>query len=88
MVVDPFTVAQTVSAVAGLTQEAWKLGNALHKLYKDAQTINEAVKNLAAEVKGLGNACDLVYQELQPIVVSTSKSGNAFAYDQDGSLWR
>lgn len=86
MVVTRFTPVGTASAVLALSKTAWKLGTSLSKLDQDTKIIDTTVKNLAEDVKSLGNECDLVYAELEEIVVK-SEIGSSPPDDVDGRIW-
>ncbi|OQO13504.1 hypothetical protein B0A48_01733 [Cryoendolithus antarcticus] len=84
---DPLTAVGSAAAILQITGQAWQLGKALQKFYRETQHIDETVKLLGVEVESLGDSCDLVHEQLESIVNVEAASG-ASAYDRDGKLWR
>lgn len=89
MVLEPLTAIGAASSVLTLTTEAWKLGKATYKLYKDTHNVDETVKNLGSEVTALGDTCNFVHEQLEDVIrVPKSGSYSASGYDNDGRLWK
>ncbi|KAF2471049.1 uncharacterized protein BDR25DRAFT_393633 [Lindgomyces ingoldianus] len=86
MVDIPSTAADTASAVLALSKAAWKLGSSLSKLDQDTKTADTTIQNLAGEVKLLGNECDLVYAELEEVVIKR-ETRSPPPDDVDGRIW-
>lgn len=84
---DPFTAVGTAAAVLQLAQAAFSLGKAVYQLYTDTKVVDETVKSLIAELNSIGTTCELVHQEIEPIL-RQPKSGSNSTYDEDGRLWR
>ncbi|EMC96115.1 hypothetical protein BAUCODRAFT_25055 [Baudoinia panamericana UAMH 10762] len=85
--IDPVNALGAASACIHFAKFAWSVGDALYKLVSDTRYINETVASLAREVKGLGDACNLVHQELDD-VLRTSSGGANEQYDKGERLWR
>ncbi|KAF7506791.1 hypothetical protein GJ744_011403 [Endocarpon pusillum] len=86
MAVSPTTAVSTANAVLALSRTAWGLGMSLTKLDQDSRFVDTTIKNLAGEVKTLGNECDLIYAELEEVVIK-SETGSASPCDVDCSIW-
>jgi hypothetical protein len=86
---DPFTAIGTAAAILDLRKAAYKSAEYAIRLYKQSKAIDETYNNLATESQALGRSCELVHDELSPVIKhqGSSQIGKPY-YDGDGSLWR
>ncbi|KAK3634794.1 hypothetical protein LTR56_015075 [Elasticomyces elasticus] len=87
MVVDPLSAVGAAAACLELARSAKDLAITLYRLYEDTKKVNETVRTLAEQVESLRSACELVHEELVPIVHSSTRHPQQH-YDVNGRLWR
>jgi ABC-type transporter Mla subunit MlaD len=76
---------EVAASVLALSKTAWRLGITLSKLDYDTKTVNNAIQDLAGDVKSLSNECDVVYAKLEE-VLGKSSNESALHHNVDARI--